>query len=210
MAKVNVQNDARKNLPATKVAEGERTRETHPCPDCGAECACVLEENHCWHECAPCDCGHELEDHEGHGRRECGKCSCSRYTSEAANPSPAVDAGEPLPPPEYAAVTETVSHHDYCQFRNWAFQRIRALEQRLAESEAEVSKLLRESAEDFNSTEDQLTANGKRIVELESKIAALTAAIDAGCTKIAEFPEPYLWMRVYENQKDREGKNKSV
>lgn len=82
------------NVPAPVVVSAEETKETHPCPDCGIECSCTLEENHCWHECNVCDCGHELEAHapraDEYGHRECSKCSCARYVAVVGESSPSL------------------------------------------------------------------------------------------------------------------------
>lgn len=72
----------------------DTAKDVHQCPVCAMECGCNRDKNNCWHECADCDCGHEVSAHEladVYGRRECIVCSCIRYTS-AASKLPQQDA----------------------------------------------------------------------------------------------------------------------
>lgn len=64
-------------------------KEAHDCSRCNAECRCSLSESSCWHECEPCDCGHNIDDHENadsYGHEPCSKCSCDKYQAIAPKP----------------------------------------------------------------------------------------------------------------------------
>jgi hypothetical protein len=139
---------------------------------------------------------------------DCGYFPCPKMPWSM--PKPAVDAGEPLPPLDDETlrkikdfiISKLLEHKATGEHEGQPYSGIqyaldvcvdlvranRALEQRLAASEGEKQKLIRESVADFNSTEDQLAERDRKIAELESKLAALTAAM----TLIAAFKNKTL------------------